>query len=201
MSENIDKIIYINLKRREDRKTYIENQLNEMELQYERFDAIEYEPQGNVGCSLSHLAVLKLAKEKGYKNILILEDDFTFNVSKPEFENTLKKFFELDIELQYNVCMFFYSPEAEIHNTEYPFINKITQSNYSVGYLVNINYYDELIQTIVESIPKLKETKEHWYYAIDVCWRHLQKKDNWYGFTPSIGNHNTNYGSDCTDGF
>ena len=198
MSENIDKIIYINLKKREDKKTYIENQLNKFELEYERFDAIEYPTQGNVGCSLSHLAVLKLAKERGYKNILILEDDFTFNVSKNEFENNLKQFF--DLELHYNVCMFYYDQAAELHHTEFPFINRIKQSNYTVGYLVNNNYYDHLIQIIEESIPKLIETKAHWNYAIDTCWRELQRKDIWYGFRPMISTH-AYFESDCTDGF
>ena len=199
MSENIDKIIYINLEKREDKKAYIENQLNSYSFEYERFNAIEYEPQGNVGCSLSHLAVLKLAKERGYKNILILEDDFTFNVSKDEFENVLKQFFNL--QLQYNVCMFYYCQDCEIYNTEFPFLNRIKQSNSSVGYLVNENYYDNLIKIIEESIPKLKETKEHWNYAIDTCWRDLQKKDIWYGFNPSISRHAGIFESDCTDGF
>jgi glycosyl transferase family 25 len=200
MSENIDKIIYINLKKREDKKAYIENQLNTFVLKYERFDAIEYPTQGNVGCSLSHLAVLKLAKERGYKNILILEDDFTFIVSKNEFENTLKSFFDNNIE--YNVCMFYYDQEAELlPNIEFPIVNRIKQSNSTVGYLVNNNYYDILIKTIENSIPKLIETKEHWNYAIDTCWRELQKKDMWYGFCPIISKHAGIFESDCTDGF
>ena len=112
MSENIDKIIYINLKKREDKQQFIVNELNTYGLTYERFEAIDYIQQGNVGCSLSHLAVLKLAKERGYKNILILEDDFKFKLSKEDFENTLKQFFDSSIE--YNVCMFYYDIDAEI---------------------------------------------------------------------------------------
>jgi GR25 family glycosyltransferase involved in LPS biosynthesis len=43
-------------------------------------DFITYNYQkGALGCLLSHLNVLKDAKEKGYKSILILEDDFLIN--------------------------------------------------------------------------------------------------------------------------
>lgn len=42
---------------------------------------------------------------------------------------------------------------------------------------------------------------EHWNYAIDTCWRDLQKKDLWYGFNPSISRHAGIFESDCTDGF
>ena len=37
MSHNIDKIFYINLDRRIDRRNEIEQELNNVELQYERF--------------------------------------------------------------------------------------------------------------------------------------------------------------------
>ena len=93
MSHNIDKIIFINLEKRQDRLLEIKNELDTFNLQYERFNAIENEC-GIVGCGYSHLAVLKIAKERNYKNILILEDDFYFVVSKDEFERNLRLFFE-----------------------------------------------------------------------------------------------------------
>ena len=60
MSENIDKIIYINLNKRADRKEQIEHELNAFDLSYERFEAIETNGFGCLGCGLSHLAVLHL---------------------------------------------------------------------------------------------------------------------------------------------
>jgi len=102
MSHNIDKIIFINLEKRKDRLLEIENELDKFNLEYERFNAIEHEC-GIVGCGFSHLAVLKIAKEKNYKNILILEDDFTFIVTKEEFEMELNRFFNNVSE--YDVCM------------------------------------------------------------------------------------------------
>ena len=43
--------------------------------------------KGALGCLLSHLHILKDAKEKGYKSILILEDDFLI---KNEFQNSYR---------------------------------------------------------------------------------------------------------------
>ena len=77
MSENIDKIYYINLEKRTDRKEQIEKELDQFGLPYERINAIEH-TEGCIGCSCSHLFALKKAKEKGYKNVLIMEDDALF---------------------------------------------------------------------------------------------------------------------------
>jgi GR25 family glycosyltransferase involved in LPS biosynthesis len=59
----------------------------------ERFEAIQKKP-GIVGCGYSHLAVLKLAKERKYESVLILEDDFQFLVNKEELDFELTRFFE-----------------------------------------------------------------------------------------------------------
>ena len=72
----MEHIVYINLEKRSDRREEIENELNDFQLHYERFEAIHDNP-GILGCTKSHLRVLKLAKERGWKYVLILEDDFT----------------------------------------------------------------------------------------------------------------------------
>jgi GR25 family glycosyltransferase involved in LPS biosynthesis len=68
-------VFYINLEHRKDRREQIEGELNKLGLKYERFPAIQLNP-GNVGCGLSHLAVMKIAKERNLKNVFIIEDDF-----------------------------------------------------------------------------------------------------------------------------
>lgn len=185
MSENIEKIIYINLKKRTCRKEQIENELKNYNLEYERFEGIEIPEQGTLGCGYSHLAVLKLAKERGYKNILILEDDFVFTVSKEKFENSLQNFFNLKIN--YDVCMLIYNNRAPNIDINIQFISKIVNSTNACAYLVNHTYYDKLIDLLEENLVKLKETKMHWLYANDACWASLQQTDNWFGFLPQLG--------------
>jgi glycosyl transferase family 25 len=89
-----DKIFYINLKKDVDRNNYMINQFKEFGItNYERFEAIEYNEipdktlwrnftkqdekyvKGSIGCRDSHLGILKLAKERDYKFVMILEDD------------------------------------------------------------------------------------------------------------------------------
>tara|TARA_Y100000591_G_C21640920_1_gene597794 strand:- start:150 stop:803 length:654 start_codon:yes stop_codon:yes gene_type:complete len=105
---NINKIFIINLESRPDRKEQILNEMkkqNISENNYEFFKAIrptpeevmEWNPkyceynkryinpdkfvgytQGCLGCLKSHVEICRIALDRGYENILILEDDTEF---------------------------------------------------------------------------------------------------------------------------
>jgi len=189
MSNKIDHIFYINLEERVDRKELIEIELNNFDLKYERFSAIKDE-MGIYGCGLSHLSVLKLAKEREYKNVLIFEDDFTFLVSKEEFETFLDQFFN-HIE-KFDVCMLAYNTQKE-EATNHSFVKKIIESQSASAYLVNHHYYDKLIHLYEENIPKLKETGMHWMYANDQIWKQYQPGDDWYQPIIRIGKQRADF--------
>ena len=139
---------------------------------------------------MSHLAVLKLAKENNYENVLILEDDFTFLVSKDEFEQQLTSFF--DLKLPFDVLMLSnYLNQYE--DTEYGFINKVKDAQGADAYLVNKKYYDILIDLYEWAMPLLDQTKQHWIYCNDQVWKRLQAKDSWYYFTKRIGKQAPGY--------
>jgi len=190
MSHNIDKIIFINLEKRQDRLLEIKNELDTFNLQYERFNAIENE-YGIVGCGYSHLAVLKIAKERNYKNILILEDDFTFIVSKEEFEFELNRFF--DNVTEYDVCMISCSVNEKEDIDNLPFIDRIIFGQTASGYIVNNHYFDKLIELYEYNIPLLEKTGEHWNHANDIVWRKLQEKDKWFFINRRIGKQRAGY--------
>jgi len=190
MTHNIDKIIYINLEKRPDRRSEIETELTNFGLVGERFEAINVPYFGCIGCMKSHLSVLKLAKMNGYKNILILEDDFTFTVSKESFENSLSKFFEF--KPNFDVCMLSYNL-LKYEETEEDSIRKAVSVQTASGYIVNQHYYDKLIQLYEWASPLLEQTGQHWIYANDEIWKSLQEKDNWYLFTERIGKQRPGY--------
>ena len=190
MSDKIDKIIYINLKKRTDRRQQIEQDLTAYGLPYERFDAIETPGFGLLGCGLSHLSVLKLAKEKQYKNVLILEDDFMFLVSKETLEYQLSQFF--DLHLDYDVCMLSYNL-IRFQPTQYTVINKIIEVQTASGYIVNCKYYDKLINLYEWAMPILQETKQESIYSNDQVWKMYQPDDNWYAFNLRIGQQRPGY--------
>jgi glycosyl transferase family 25 len=185
MSNNLDAIFYINLDKRTDRKSEIETELEKMNLTAERFSAIEHPPpNGIVGCGKSHLAVIKLAKERGYKNVLILEDDFVFVVDKQEFEKAIAELFESKTE--FDVCFISYNLLEEQHS-DIPFLKRVKFSNTASGYIVNSHYYDAIINLYEWSVPLLESTCQHWIYANDQVWRDLQEKDKWYCICPRLG--------------
>jgi len=191
MTHNIDKIIYINLNKREDRKISIENELDNYGFKnYERFEAIETLGMGFIGCANSHLSVLKIAKERNFKNILILEDDFTFIINKTQLECQLNNFFAL--EIPFDVCMLSYNM-IQYEPTQYSIINKVIDAQSASGYIVNSHYYDKLIHLYEIAIPLLESTRQHWIYANDQIWKQLQKNDNWYFFIERIGKQRAGY--------
>lgn len=78
------------MKRRSDRWEQVCAQFDKHNIQVLRFGAIDGQlvkhkfpetslPAGPIGCLLSHLSVLKHAREKQYNNICIFEDDVEFN--------------------------------------------------------------------------------------------------------------------------
>jgi len=182
------KVFYINLDRRPDRRAHIEHQLEQMGFDsYERFPAIDRPGQGIVGCGYSHLAVLKLARERNYPNVLIFEDDFTFVVSPEQFSETITAFFESPVGQDYDVCMLGYNLRDYDLCPDTPFMTRVRYAQTASGYLVHSRYYDALIELYEHAIPLLEKTGQHWVYANDVVWKSLQAKDRWFCFTQRFG--------------
>ena len=192
MTHHIDKIMYINLNRRTDRREQIENELTVMGLMDKsiRFEAIDRPGKGIVGCTYSHLECLKYARDQKWKNVLILEDDFTFTMSKEAFEKNLSDFFETN--LPYDVCMISYLL-FQSEPTEYPFLTKVNEAQTASGYIVHEKFYDVLIHLYEYFAPILDETMEHWHYANDQIWKHLQPSNQWYCLTTRCGKQRSGY--------
>ena len=185
----------INLDRRVDRMGEIEAELAKVELPFERFSAIERKP-GILGCGLSHLAVLKEARRRGLKNVLILEDDFTFLVDKENFWRMITLFFESGED--YDVLMLSYN---EQHVKGYtPTLWKILEAQTASGYIVNASMYDRLIALYEEAMPMLEVTGKHWIYANDQIWKKLQPWTNWFAFRVRVGRQRPSY-SDNSEAF
>jgi|LauGreDrversion4_2_1035121.scaffolds.fasta_scaffold00332_18 glycosyl transferase family 25 len=186
----VDKIIYINLKNRPDRKKEIENELSVIPDKNKiiRFNAIEMQP-AHLGCSTSHLKCLELAKREGWKNVLILEDDAMWNNYDKNYstlETIIKK-----LNNNYDVISFG-NVNANFNKKTY----KLKAGQCATAYLVNSSYYDKLINNFKEGIEKLSVTKNMYKasdrlpyekeYCIDQYWKRLQEKDNWYIINPAL---------------
>lgn len=194
MSDNISRVFYINLRKRPDRKEQIEEELKNYGLidNSERFEAIETNGFGILGCTQSHLATYKLAKERGYKNVLILEDDFYFVISKEELEEQIKRLFTEKPD--FDVVMLSYNVDKMGPCESHDFLQKpVSGAQTASGYIVNEKMYDKLIELYEYAIPLLESTREHWNYANDQIWKKLQPTNEWYCFTKRCGKQRDGY--------
>jgi glycosyl transferase family 25 len=186
--QHLGGVFYINLDRRTDRRREIEGELEGMGLSGERFAGIAATP-GIVGCGLSHLAVLRLARDRGLKNVLILEDDFQFVVSKEQFWTRVGDFFERGIP--YDVLMLSYSIQASQPIDD--LIMRIEEADTASAYIVNACFYDALIELYEEAMPQLAATGKHWIWANDQIWKRLQPTSRWFATTLRLGKQRASY--------
>ncbi|MGL6002571.1 MAG: glycosyltransferase [Plesiomonas sp.] len=184
----IDKIIYINLDKRKDRAERLQNELLQIGVPPEktlRFSAFE-EENGAIGCTKSHIEILKIAQEMNWKNVLILEDDIQFVKQQNTITNVNNYFNALKI-IDWNVAflssnIFEYSPIPSCSH-----IIKIHKSFAACAYIINQSYYTTLINNYEESLSLLIKTEDKKRYALDSYWHSLMKKDTWISIHPNFG--------------
>lgn len=189
MWEFIDKVIYINLDHREDRRDIMKTFFEKGQIPDEkvvRFPAIKTE-DGRIGAIHSHLEVLKLAKQNNWKNVLICEDDLEWT---EEFNDGYKKLEEYVNLPNWHVIMLlgWY--------VKYNFPRVMAAGNAGC-YLVNSTYYDMLIHNRSESLRQLNGFGKLMYgighFTVDVYWAKLMKVHNWYGVNPCLCRQKNTY--------
>ena len=185
-----DKIYCLNLKKRENRWIYSNYQFVNNNIIVERFDAIDgelidftdsninleslsrkglIESKGALGCLKSHLEIIKDAKSKNYKRILIFEDDILLS---DNFKEEVKKIENIDWNLLYlGASQFEWSsikPENELY--------KCSKTLGTFAYALDILIYDKVL--------KMGESSEK---SIDNILSDIQKSNNkCYTLFPNI---------------
>jgi GR25 family glycosyltransferase involved in LPS biosynthesis len=179
--EDIVNIFYINLDYRKDRKAHTESELLKAGFSnFTRFNAIRMK-NGSLGCSLSHLKCLKMAKEKALTHILIVEDDIQF-LDSSLFKHQLNGF--LNTSISWDVILIAGNNKGVIETLN-EYAVKVEGCQTTTGYLVLSHYYDKLIKNISEGIDNLiRSPADNSKYAIDQYWKHLQRDDKWFLITP-----------------
>ena len=178
LNDFFDKIFLINLERRVDRLEEFKVEANKIGFEFEVFAAVDgkkidenfiyngekikinsnpYYSNGfdnyarsQLGCFLSHLGVLKLAKERGYKNFLVLEDDCRFT------NNFQEKFGEFCSRFHKDWDMIYFSGSL-IETTDYfstyrKLISCHTTHSYAVNSL-NLSRLIEFTETNITVMP------------------------------------------------
>jgi GR25 family glycosyltransferase involved in LPS biosynthesis len=196
-----DKIYCINLDRRTDRWEECQKIFTKLGLEVERFSAIDGKqltlPHGSVynaeiAGAMSHTNVLKYAKEKGYKNILILEDDVEFH------PDTNKLFDEFSKQLPKDWEMVFFGGNhvgGAIPVSEN--IQRLFGSYAIHAYGIREDVYDIIIKFMSDKIDMVfnnQNTKYTPSVAADYFMAQLHKTLNVYGFkTPHLAWQRTDF--------
>ncbi len=184
MFDYIEKVIYINLEHRKDRREHIEKVLSVFGERVQRLDAV-YEPRrGHLGCSKSHAQAMQLAIRSGWKNVLIVEDDAEWN----KFEQgsaTLDKLASQDFDV-----IMLGGTAIKYHADT----NKLIYCACATGYLANQHYYQTLLDIFNKSISMLEQSyTPRIGGALDSVWGVAQRTDNWYIIVPCLVRQITNY--------
>jgi GR25 family glycosyltransferase involved in LPS biosynthesis len=179
--EVLKNVLYINLDHRTDRLDHVKFELEKIGIRDPiRFPAVKM-PAGNVGCTISHIRCLEIAKKNQWPAVFICEDDITF--TQPDvLLNSLKKMVESGIEWDVLVIGGNNCPPF-IQTTE--FCARVMNVQTTTGYIVKKEYYDILYDNFKEGLDKLiREPEKKKLFSIDIYWKELQKTGRWYMLLP-----------------
>ena len=175
----IDKILYINLEKRSDRRLFFLKECKRLGVPANkllRLDAIFNEKRGAIGCTKSHIAALTYAIDNKLDNVLIFEDDVNFVLNINMVYNTLT---ELEkIKDTFDIVQL----TAFDMNERTPYSSLLDKCNYctmGTGYIVNKCFMEKLRSNMIEGVKMLEETNDN-KYTMDHYWNTLQPKSRWY---------------------
>jgi len=178
------KIVYLNMDERNDRRIRFEKHMEKYDLYCERYSAIK-DSFGPLGCAKSHLNVLKMAKSNNYENIIIMEDDFAFNLPPKVIDEKLKLIF--DNELDFDVFHLSFRWRLCDKSDKYDYLKKLNFCHYCSCYIINKQCYNELIDWWEKTLVLLQTTRKTSLYSCDIAYTPLLRKKKWYCFNEPIG--------------
>ena len=183
----INKIYYINLDKRKDRKEYMEkNVLSRFPCQPDLIKRItacdmthtESYSKRQAGCCISHMTAWSDAIMHNYDCIIVLEDDFEFTCDVEVFIKQIDELFKKFPD--FGVCNFSYNAQApiyEIENSGSIFYCPNVQT--TSGYIIKKDYMHLLLPIIGHAVSKLLNDEPAEKWAIDQSWKILQGNTKW----------------------
>lgn len=161
--EFCNNIYVVNLPTRTDRLKTITKELIRVELPFKVFKAFlptnnTYTRAENYANYLSHMEIVKEAKNNNYKNVMILEDDcifskdFALQINKSLLE--LKEDWNILYLGMYSICEPVYISDA---------IVKVRNAYTTHAYCVNNNFYDILLKQKPNKLDYLYTTLQDTY--------------------------------------
>ena len=162
MNDFFSHIYCVNLDRRTDKWEGCVKQFNKYDLSVERFSAIDGNKinnptdlmSGEWGLLQTHIELIKDAKNKGYKNILILEDDVEFMDDIGNIFNNIKGQIPNDWVMLY-LGGNHVGGSIQISENIFRVIHTFTTHAFSIN--------SELFDLIINGLPKYKKPVDVFY--------------------------------------
>jgi GR25 family glycosyltransferase involved in LPS biosynthesis len=195
--ELLKNTLFINLEQRVDRLQHVTTELSKLGIKGERVNAVKAK-YGAIGCTLSHIRCIEIAKQRNYEWVFICEDDITF--TNPELLLKQLKKFQNNNEIVWDMLIIGGNnvpPYQKIND----YCVRVFYCQTTTGYIVKNSYYDTLIENFKESSQQLMKNQTDEgkrMYALDIYWKRLQMQDFWYMITPLTVTQYENY-SDIED--
>ena len=192
--DRIHRVVYINLDRRTDRREQMEGALDALRVpagKRERFAAVAH-ARGAVGCSRSHLAVLRRARREGWPNVMVLEDDFQPAVDAGTWDARLARF--LDAVPDFDVLLLAYNLRREDGRGGAGGARRTLDAQTTAGYVVRQPFYDTLIANVEAGVRQLeRDSRRYGEFVLDTYWKRLQPRARWYHAVPRLGTQRASY--------
>jgi glycosyl transferase, family 25 len=186
----LENTLFINLDHRTDRLEHVVNEFKKLGINAERVNAIKMN-NGAIGCTLSHIKCIELAKTRGWEQVFICEDDITF--LNPELlKKNIELFYEND-NIMWDVLIIG-GNNVPPYQQLYEYCARVFRNQTTTGYIVKKEYYNVLLANFKESAANLLRNPENKReFALDIYWNRLQIQDFWYMITPPTVTQYENY--------
>lgn len=200
-----NKICYINLKHRTDRKERILKQLLEAGAHPHQIVRIEahLDPlNGHRGCAISHMKAIQFALQHQLDNVLILEDDFVFIQPKATIDAYIDNLFSFSKEA-WDVFLLG-SNVIEYEATTHPEIKRVLCAQTAHSYAINRSYMPMLIDCFTYALKLMEndifsvQSADN-LHAIDHVWKLLQPHGRWYIGKETIGEQGASFSDIALD--
>jgi len=179
--ELLKNTLFINLESRTDRLHHALLEFKKMNINAERIDAVKVY-NGAVGCTMSHIKCIELAKQRGYDFVFICEDDITF--TNPTLLKQQLEKFEKNEDISWDVLIIGGNNVPPFQQVQ-EYTARVFYCQTTTGYIVKKHYYDTLLVNFKESAGNLmRNPNNKKEFALDMYWKRLQLQDFWYMITP-----------------
>ena len=183
--------LFINLDDRTDRLQHVTEELHKILVDGQRVPA-KKTANGALGCTLSHIKCIELAKERKYPHVFICEDDITF-LQPSVFMDSLRKFQDSSYSENFDVLIVGGNNCPPFEKID-DYAIRVSNCQTTTGYIVREHYYDTLIHNFKESASNLLRNQDRIKeFAIDIFWKRLQSCGNWYMIVPATVVQYENY--------